>query len=302
MNILITGGSGFVGSHMVRFFLERGDRVVAMGRRAHDGRFTHDRYRYVQADTTAPGHWQAEVADADAVVNLAGQTIFNRWSKQYKQQIYDSRILTTRHLAEAVTGDREMVFCSASAVGVYGDRGDDLLTENEPTGTDFLSRVARDWEDAALKAQNRGARVILARFGLVLGADGGALAKMVPAFRALAGGPMGSGGQWVPWIHIGDLVAAVAHMIGRGDLAGPVNVCAPNPVRNRDMARSLGRLLNRPSIMPAPAFALRLAMGELASVLLVSQRAVPERLTTSGFVFRFTGLDAALADLLRPEP
>lgn len=301
MKILITGGSGFVGRHLVQFFLQRGDQVVAMGRRADDGRFAADRYRYIQADTTVPGRWQTEVTDTEVVVNLAGQTIFNRWSKPYKQQIYDSRILTTRHLAEAVASDREVVFCSTSAVGFYGDRGDDRLGENEPTGTDFLARVARDWEAAALGARDRGARVIQTRFGLVLGADGGALAKMVPAFRALAGGSMGSGGQWVPWIHIHDLVAAMAHIIDRSDITGPVNVCAPHPVRNRDMAKSLGRVLNRPAIMPAPAFALRLAMGELASVLLVSQRAIPEALAASGFAFQFTDLDAALADLLRPD-
>lgn len=298
MKVLITGATGFVGGHLVRFFMDRGDRVVALGRRTAPNAPTGDRYRYVCADTTVAGEWQAEVADSDVVINLAGQTIFKRWSKRTKGQIYDSRILTTRHLVDAAAENRNLVLCSTSAVGYYGDRGDDPLAENEPTGTDFLARVARDWETEACRAEEHGVRVIRARFGMVLGSDGGALAKMIPAFRAMAGGPVGSGLQWVPWIHIEDLAAAVAHMIDHDDLSGPFNVCAPHPVRNRDLAKSLGRRLNRPAVVPAPAFALRLAMGELANVLLVSQRVVPDALIRSGFTFRHPDLDEALADLV----
>jgi uncharacterized protein (TIGR01777 family) len=254
--------------------------------------------RLIRADTTQPGPWQQAAAEADWIVNLAGRTIFHRWSEAYKQQIRDSRILTTRNLVAALPGHRPVVLISTSAVGYYGDGADALLAETAPAGNDFLARLSVDWEQAALDATAKGARVAIARFGIVLSADGGALAQMLPAFRWLVGGPLGSGRQWFPWIHMGDLVAAIEFLAGRDDLAGPFNLCAPHPVINRELARTLGRTLGRPAFVPAPAPALRLLMGEMAGVLLAGQRAVPQRLMAAGFQFRYPHLDGALEALL----
>ncbi len=299
MNVLITGGLGFVGRHLSRLLLEKGYYVTALGLRPHPALIPHPHFSYLAADTTRPGAWQEALRDMDAVVNLAGKNIFRPWTARNKTEIYDSRILTTRNLVAALPPGRPTTLVSTSAVGYYGDCGEDILTEAAPAGGDFLARLGRDWEAEALPAADRGSRVVVARFGIVLGADGGALAKMIPAFRSYLGGPLGDGTQWFPWIHIADLTAALAFVLETEPAAGPMNFTAPNPVRNREFARELARLLNRPALMPAPGFVIRTVLGELGQTLLASQRVVPEKLLQAGFAFRFPAVREALYDLVR---
>ncbi len=221
------------------------------------------------------------------------------YRKSYKQQIYDSRILTNRYLVEALPSTSQTNLVSTSAVGYYGDCGDTELTEASSPGRDYLADVAKAWEAEANAAEAKGARVVIARFGIVLGADGGAFAKMLPAFKSFVGGPLGNGKQWFPWIHIQDMVAALWFLGAGTELSGPFNLCAPYPVRNSAMAAALGKVLDRPAGMPAPAFMLKMMMGELAGVLLASQRTLPSNLLESGFQFRFPKIDAALENLVQ---
>ena len=298
MKTFITGGTGFVGRHLTHFLLDKGHQVIATGLRPTQDIIHHDQFEYLSADTTQPGSWQEALIDVDTVINLAGKTIFNRWSKSYKQEIYDSRILTTRNLVEALPKKEGINFFSTSAVGYYGDRGDETLSEDAENGKDFLAHVSIDWEEAANAAVGKGARVAILRFGIVLGNDGGALAKMLPAFKFFAGGPLGSGKQWFPWIHMDDLLAALAFVMENKEIRGPVNFCAPHPVRNRDLAKALGKVLGRPSVMPAPALMIRMVMGEMGTALLASQRVVPDKLLSHGFNFQYPEIQDALKNLI----
>jgi len=298
MNVVITGGSGFVGTQLSNHLLKAGHRVTALGSRPAYDLIDHPEFKYVSADTTQTGAWQEVVSDGDWLFNLAGRTIFQRWSRRYKKQIYDSRILTTRHLVAALSDQHPAVLVSTSAVGYYGDRGEEALTESSVAGHDFLADLAKDWEAEAAAAESKGVRVVMARFGIALGRDGGALGKMVPAFRSFMGGPLGNGKQWFPWIHIHDMVAALEYLAAGDDHRGAYNICSPNPVRNGEMAMALGKALGRPAAMTAPAFMLKMMMGEVAGTLLASQKALPEYLQKSGFEFTFPDIDAALADLV----
>jgi uncharacterized protein len=299
MKIFVTGGSGFIGSAITRDLLEKGHHVVATGSSARPEAVNHARYRFIQADTALEGPWQAELENVDGVVNLAGRNIMGRWTKRYKRELYDSRILTTRNVVDALAVRKGTFLCSASAVGFYGDRGDDILTESEPPGTDFLAQIGQDWEEEALRAEEHGIRTVVMRFGIVLGKGGGALEKMLPAFRMFVGGPLGAGRQWFPWIHLQDLMTAVFFVIGNQNLKGTFNFCSPNPVRNRELAKTLGRVLGVPAVVPAPWVMLRLALGEAASVLLDSLRVVPENLLNSGFSFAYPELEDALRQIVR---
>ena len=298
MKILITGGSGFIGSNLSEYLLNRGHRVSAIGRSASRNRIHHEDFRFIEADTTRPGKWQNMVGEADAVVNLTGATIFKRWTANYKKQIYDSRILTTRYLVAALPEGRNVTLCSASGAGYYGNRGEDLLKEDEGLGQDFLANISRDWEKEALQATAKGARVAVMRFGVVLGKNGGALAKMIPAFKMFVGGPLGSGNQWFPWMHLEDLKAAILFILEHQEVSGPLNFCAPTPARYRDLAKTLGEALGRPSFMPAPAFMIRLVLGEVGDVFLASQRMIPDRLLNYGFSFQFPDIHSAIQSVV----
>ena len=298
MKILITGGSGFIGVNLSEYLLSKGHQVTAIGRSASQHLIRHEAYRYISADTSRPGSWQREVEESEAVVNLTGTTIFKRWTKNYKKQIYDSRIQTTRHLVEALPEGRAVTLCSASGAGYYGNRGDDVLKENESAGHDFLAGVSRDWEKEALRAADKGVRVTVMRFGVILGKNGGALAKMIPAFKFFVGGPLGSGDQWFPWMHLADLMAAILFIFEHQAVSGPLNFCAPNPVRYRELAKTLGEALGRPAFMPAPAFMIRIMLGEFGDVFLGSQRTVPAQLLNHGFSFRYPDIKSAIQSVV----
>jgi hypothetical protein len=297
MKITIAGASGFVGTALTRLLLDAGHQVTGLGTSASHPLQPAAHFTWLSADTTLAGTWQAAVSQADAVVNLAGRTIFKRWSRAYKAQIVDSRVLTTRNIVSAMNGEGKILI-STSAVGYYGSRGDQALDEHSTPGNDFLARLSVDWEETALDAEKQGVRVAIMRFGVVLGAGGGALAQMLPAFRMFAGGPLGSGRQWFSWIHMADLLAAIQFLLDRENARGPYNFCAPGAVRQKDFAKALGAALGRPAVVPAPSLALRLMMGEVSGVLLASQKVRPNRLIADGFTFRFADVGSALADLV----
>jgi uncharacterized protein (TIGR01777 family) len=298
MHILITGGTGFVGRPLTRYFLDQGHTVTTVGRSATHPCDGQPGFQHIAADTTREGDWQNAAAHCQAVINLAGTTIFRRWSTTAKQEIRNSRILTTRHLVQAIAADQGAFLFSASGVGFYGDGGDQALTEDTAAGDDFLARLSIDWEKEAMQAEARGVRVAIGRFGVILHQTGGALSKMLPAFRMGVGGPLGNGRQWFPWIHLDDLMAAIEFLIGDTKARGPFNFCAPEPVTNRQLARTLGRRLGRPSFFPAPAPLMRLVLGEFSEVLLGSQRTLPQRLQDHGFVFRYPTIDTALKAII----
>lgn len=304
MEVFITGGSGFVGQSLCHALLSDGHEVTVLSRSARGTAALPKGVGLCLGDPTAPGPWQEEAARHQAFINLAGASLFARWNPQYKQLIHDSRVLTTRHLVQAMAarGQGEpAVLVSASAVGYYGFSDDRVLDESSPPGQDFLAQVCRDWEAEAMAAQSLGARVVRARFGIVLGSGGGALGQMLPLFRKGLGGRLGSGRQWFSWIHQTDLTQAILFCLYQPALSGPVNCTSPNPVTNREFSRELGRALGRPAILPAPGFAIRLALGEFGSVLLKGQRVVPRALPAEGFSFHFPTVQAALADLLGQE-
>ncbi|MGD2269949.1 MAG: TIGR01777 family oxidoreductase [Desulfobacterales bacterium] len=298
MKVFITGGNGFVGSRLSSFLLNGGHQVTVLGTSPDKKRINHPNYRYVSGDATRGGSWQQELQDVDVVVNLAGKTIFKRWTKRYKKLLYDSRILTTRNLVAALPANKNITLCSASAVGYYGDRGDDILKEDSAVGQGFLAQIGRDWEKEALRATEKGTRVATMRFGIVLGRGGGAMAKMIPAYQSFLGGPLGDGKQWFSWIHIDDLTAAVLFIIDTPRLKGPFTFCSPNPIRNRQLAKTMGKILKRPASMPAPGFMIRLVLGEFGSVLLESQRVIPDKLLKSGFKFRYPDLEDAIREIV----
>lgn len=299
LRIFITGAGGFVGRQMVGYFTAQGHDVVGVDRSSAADMADIDRFTYVQADAAQPGDWQENVDRADVVINLAGKNIFGRWSEKTKQAILESRVRTTENVVAGFSGNTSALLLSTSAVGFYGDRGDDVLDENQAAGDDFLARVCVEWENRANTAAEKGVRVANMRFGLVMGKTGGALKMMLPAFKAFVGGPLANGSQFMPWIHINDLVSAHDFVIANPDISGPVNCCAPNPVRNETFARTLGQVLGRPAVFRVPRFALGLAMGEMGEMILSSQRGVPEKLLSHGFSFSYPELQAALEDLLK---
>lgn len=298
MKVFMTGGTGFVGTYLSRDLVQAGHDITILTRRAQPPAPSRPGISFYTGDPTKEGPWMALVPEHDWIINLAGASIFNRWTEAKKKEIMESRERTTRNLVAALAaGDRRQLFCSTSAVGIYGAQGEEELTEDSPTDASFLGEVTKTWEAEAMKAQDLGVRVVVTRFGVVLGRDGGALSQMVPLFKKFFGGPIGSGAQWFSWIHQADHARAFRFIQENPQLSGPVNFTAPNPVRNRELARALGRVLHRPSFMPTPAFMLRLVLGEFADTLLTGQKVLPQRLLDGGFKFEFPTVDAALADL-----
>ena len=299
MKVFITGGTGFVGTNLTRELALQGHEVTILTRKERAPDPAQPGIGYLVGDPTREGPWMAAAPEHDWIINLAGASIFERWTPEVKKTLYESRILTTRNLVMALAaGDRRQLFCSTSALGYYGSRGDEPLTETSPPGNDFLAGLAVDWEAEALKAQDLGVRTVITRFGLVLGRGGGVLGQMVPLFRKFLGGPVGSGDQWFSWIHQQDQVRAFLFVKDHPEISGPVNFTAPNPVRNRELAKALGRALHRPSFMPAPAFMIRLILGEFGQVVLGGQKVLPQKLLDAGFTYLYPAIEQALEDLL----
>jgi uncharacterized protein (TIGR01777 family) len=239
-----------------------------------------------------------DLAGCDAVVHLAGEPVAQRWSAAVRRRIVESRVEGTRGLIAAMRPHRPNVLVSASAVGYYGSRGEEVLTEHIAVGTDFLSEVSAAWEREAVEAEKFGVRVVRLRIGVVLGAGGGALAKMVTPFRLCMGGKVGSGKQWMSWIHLDDLCKMILFALGESTLRGVLNATSPHPVTNVEFTRALARTLHRPAVLPVPSLALRLMFGEMSQVLLASQRAVPEAALRAGFEFQYPDVAAALVQIL----
>lgn len=302
MKVFITGGTGFVGTHLMQQLTGQGYQVTLLTRSIKPGRTLPSGAVYLEGDPTRPGLWQNEVASHEIIVNLAGASIFHRWTEDYKKSLLESRIQTTRNLVDALSPRKgqETVLLNASAIGYYGFHQDEDLDEETPPGDDFLATLARNWENEAEKAVEFGVRVVLCRFGIVLGEKGGALDQMVPIFKKGLGSPLGSGEQWFSWIHQQDLSAVLLFLINRKEFSGPVNCTSPYPVRNRELTKILGEVLGKPTFMPAvPGFMLRIIMGEFGNVLLKGQRVLPKKLLTLGYSFRFPLLKDALSDLLK---
>lgn len=299
MRVVVTGGTGFVGASLCERLVARGHDVVALTRDASRARdHVHPRVRV--ASWAEGAAWEGFLDGAGALVHLAGETIAQRWTARAKERIAASRIESARRLEAAArkAGKAPAVLVSASAVGYYGPHGDEILDETAPPGEGFLARLCVDWEAAAAAFEHLGVRVVRLRAGLVLAPGGGALAKMLPPFKAFVGGPAGTGKQWTSWIHRDDLVDLYVFAVENAAASGPMNATAPEPVTARAFAAALGRALHRPSFVPAPAPVLRLAFGEMASVVLTGQRVVPQKALDLGFAFRHPEVGAALRDVV----
>ena len=302
MKIFMTGGTGFVGTTLTRRLVEQGHQVTVLTRKISGDMRPEIGVSVVEGDPTQKGAWQEEVSHHEAVINLAGASIFRRWTEQAKAMIRDSRILTTKNLVDALRKrqESESTLISTSAVGFYGFHDDEELDESSASGDDFLASLSKDWEAAAFKAQDYGVRVLICRLGIVLGTRGGALGQMIPLFKTGLGSPLGTGKQWFSWIHEQDLVRIYLFLLSRKDMQGPVNCTAPGPVNNRTFTKALGKAMHRPTFMPAvPGFMLKTLKGEFGNVLLKGQRVVPKCLLNAGFDFKFPGIDDALQSLLR---
>lgn len=303
MNVVITGATGFIGRPLARALVAAGHDVTALTRNVARAE------RLLPAGCAGKEWTPTEpvapdlLRGVDAIVHLAGEGVADRrWTAERKQAIRDSRVYGTRALVDALASlpgnERPRTFVSASAIGYYGDRGDEALDERSSPGSDFLAEVCVAWEREAFKAAALGLRAVAVRIGVVLSKDGGALAKMLLPFRLGAGGPVGSGRQWMSWIHLDDLVALFTFALDDPAVSGPLNGAAPEPVVNRTFTAELGRALRRPALVPLPAFALRLAFGEMSSVLLASQRVLPAAAERLGFRFRHPRLPGALAEIV----
>lgn len=294
MKVAVVGATGLIGRRLVEALLGRGWDVVPVSRRGEDIAGAAG----VRWDPAVGDAVPAELLAADAVVNLAGAGIGDaRWTDARKRLIRDSRVDTTRALVAALGDGGPRVLVNGSAIGFYGT-GEGTRTEASPAGTDFLAGTCVAWEAEALAAEAKGVRVVLLRTGIVMAAEGGALKKQLPLFNAGVGGPLGGGRQWQSWVHIGDVTGLIAHAIERDDVTGPLNATAPGPVRQKEFARTLGRVLGRPAFLPTPGIALRLALGEMSTLALDGQRVEPAAALASGYAFGFTELEPALRDVL----
>ena len=306
MRVFITGASGFLGKRLVRELLRRGDHVVALTRsRKNLPAADSERLVVVEGDPTRAGAWEEQVSGCDAVIALAGEPLLaQRWTPEFKRRLVDSRVEGMRRMSATLTAlpveHRPRALIAASAIGYYGSRGDEILDENSPPGSGFTAQLCSDWEAGAKSVEAAGVRVAMLRIGVVVGEGGGILDKMLPAFRAFVGGPVGSGDQYLAWIHLEDLIGVLLLALDNSAVSGPVNLTAPNPVRMREFARTLGKVLHRPSLVPVPELALRLLLGEGAQVPLASQRVLPRRALDLGYTFRYPELTAALTATLTP--
>ena len=305
MKVAIAGATGFVGSRLVERLHSEGHSVLVLARDSERARRVFPASAYPNLEIVAytpaeSGEWQNSIAGCDGVVNLAGVPIAEeRWTAARQQAILDSRKLTTAKLAEAIAlaNPKPSVLVSASAIGYYGTSETAEFDENSPAGNDFLAAVCKDWETAAQPVKNAGTRLAILRFGIVLG-KGGALAKMLPPFKLFAGGPIGTGKQWFSWIHRDDVVNLILYALQNPQVEGVLNATAPNPVRMSELCQTLGAVLQRPSWLPVPGFALELLLGDGAKVVLEGQKVLPKRTLASGFQYQYPNLKSALEEIL----
>jgi uncharacterized protein len=296
MNVTVTGATGFLGSRLVQELVIAGHHVHVLGRRRSAQLPTSVAFSTWDAAAEPPAE---SLAGANAVIHLAGEPVAQRWTPDAKARIRDSRVDGTRLLVNALSrqSQRPTVLACASGIGIYGSRGDEILGETSRLGQGYLEDVSIDWENAAESAESLGMRVVRLRIGMVLG-KGGALAQMLPPFRWGVGGRIGSGRQWMSWIHIEDVVRMILFALDNATLSGPINTTAPNPVTNAVFTRELAQALHRPAVLPVPEFALKLLFGEMAELLLSSQRVLPKAAESAGFRFQYPELRPALAGIL----
>lgn len=295
MKILIGGSHGLVGTALIKSLETEGHEIFRLVRHAPTSKteveWSPDRYSIALA----------RIEGFDAVVNLAGESIAERWTDEKKRRIRESRVKGTKLLGDALANltVRPKTFICASAIGYYGNRGDEILTESSAPGDDFLADVCQKWEEATALATEKGIRVVNTRFGVILDTEGGALKKMLPPFRMGVGGKIGSGKQWMSWIALDDVVGGIQFALANDSIKGPVNFVAPNPVTNAEFTKTLGKALSRPTLFPMPGFAVKLLFGEMGEALLLgSERVAPKRLMAEGYEFRFSQLEPALAHIL----
>ena len=303
MRVFITGGTGFLGRALTEKLLGQGHSVTILTRSPKLRQQYTPSLAYVIGNPAQEGDWQEEVAKHEVVINLAGASIFRRWSEESKTILRKSRIETTRNIVAALAARKGQAttLLNGSAVGYYGFHSDDQeINEAGANGNDFLAALTRDWEATACQAEQFEVRVVPCRIGVIIGPDGGALSKMLTAFRFGLGSPLGSGKQWFSWIHIDDLIRAFLFIIQNQAISGPVNCSAPHPVSNREMSKTLAQALHRPMLPAVPAFMVRLLLGEFGSVLLEGQRVVPAKLIHNGFTFVHPSIDTAFRQVLSP--
>ena len=301
MKIAVTGGLGFLGERITSMLLNSGFDVTVFAR-SGDLELFRKKFRYIKCDLTLQGDWQDVIGEHEVVINLAGAGIFTRWNQKKKEDIYNSRSISTANIVDAMGGkkSKSKVLINASAVGFYGMHEDEVITEKHASGDDFLAMVCRQWEDEALKAASLGARVVIMRFGTVLGNGGGAFPLLKKVFSLMMGAKLGSGKQWFPWIHVDDVCAIILKAVKDRKMSGPYNCTAPGMVRNSEFTKAMAESCGKPVIIPfVPVFALRIMLGEFGAFLAGGQKAVPEKLVKEKYNFLFADIRSALVDLLR---
>jgi uncharacterized protein len=304
MRIIVAGGTGFLGKTLVSRLLQQGHAVIVLTRSPRKTLPWSGNLRAEQWDAETVGPWVGVVDGADAIINLTGELIAGkRWTKRQKRLILDSRVNSTRVLVSSIerAPKKPSVFINVSAVGYYGDVPQGDATELSSPGSDFLAGVCSQWEAEAFRAEKSGVRVVTPRLGVILAKDGGALERLAMPFRFFVGGYIGTGKQWFPWVHINDVVNAFLFLLNGSNVAGPVNLAAPQPLTIKEFTRVLGEVMHRPSWTAVPSFVLRLALGEMAEMLLTGQHIIPQKLTNAGFRFEYSTARAALTDIFRNE-
>jgi uncharacterized protein (TIGR01777 family) len=301
MRVFVAGGTGLVGGRLVGRLLERGDHPVVLTRRPDVAKQKWGPgCTVIAGDPMIPGAWAESIKDCAAAVNLVGEGIFNRrWSAAFKQLLYASRVQSTENIVAAlVKNSATKILVNASAIGYYGSTGDEELTEASPPGTDFLATASVDWEKATRPAAAQGIRTVSLRVGVVLDPGGGALQKMITPFKMFVGGPIGSGKQFISWIHHADMLGLILFALDNAQASGPMNATAPGPVTNKEFSKALGRALHRPSFLPTPGFMLRVVLGPVAGIITKGQRVLPKKALDLGYRFKFADIDSAMRDMI----